>query len=169
MKFRNYCLIALGDFDGIKDEILKIAETNISKPHYLDAKGILICTFTSATNPQELKQYFKDYNRSFVLFELNEDTSGVHLENEKLHSHIFGYLESSKDELELMETRLIEDIEQTSGSTVTRIVSEVNDELPDIENLSKKEREELLNELLEKGAENWSENDKKILELFSKK
>jgi len=169
MKFRNYCLIALGEFEGIKDEILKVAETNVTMPHYLDAKGILICTFTSAITVQELTEFFKSNNRSFVVFELDESTSGAHILDERLNSHIFEYLSKGKEELELMASKLIEDIEGTTGNTATRIVVETKPELPDVENLSKAEREELLNKLLDKGKENWDDNDKEILKLISKK
>jgi len=42
MKFINYCIVVMGNMDSVKDDILKVSE---SQPRYIDAKGVLIATF----------------------------------------------------------------------------------------------------------------------------
>lgn len=165
MKFRNYCLVILGEIDGVKDEILKISETSNYKPHYLDAKGILLCTFTSALTPKEIKEYFKSNNRSILVFELDDENSGVHIEDDRLHSHIFGYMEKSKSELEIMTNKMMSNIRKTSGDTETNIVE--SSENIDVGELSKEEKDKIINNLLDKGQENWSDEDRKIMRLLS--
>ena len=54
MKFRNYCVVILGDTKNVKDEIQKVSET---EPNVLDAKGIVIATFSSLMEPIELNDW----------------------------------------------------------------------------------------------------------------
>ena len=70
MKFRNYCVVVMGDTLGVVQEIEKISD---SKPNILDAKGIIIATFTSFVEPSEISEWFTVNNRSFLVFDLNEN------------------------------------------------------------------------------------------------
>jgi len=92
MSFRNYCIVIMGDTLGSQDEILKISET---KPNILDAKGILIATFSSAVNPSELKEWFTTNNRSFLLFDLNEEGSGFNIMKPEIQEGLFGFLKTT--------------------------------------------------------------------------
>ena len=67
MKFRNYCTLILTETEGVVDEIEKISE---SKVNVLDAKGILIATFSSSLEPCEITDIFKLNKRNFFLFGL---------------------------------------------------------------------------------------------------
>ena len=77
MKFRNYCVVIMGNTTGVVPEIDKVSE---SKPNILDAKGIVIGTFTSFMEPNELSEWFKSNDRSFLVFDLNLDNSAVLIE-----------------------------------------------------------------------------------------
>ena len=44
MRLRNYCVIIMGD---TKDVFLEIEKVSDDKPNVLDAKGIVIATFSS--------------------------------------------------------------------------------------------------------------------------
>ena len=61
MEFKNYCIVVMGDTLGVQSEIQKISETT---PNILDAKGILISTFSSIANVDELTEWFKSNKRS---------------------------------------------------------------------------------------------------------
>jgi hypothetical protein len=63
----------MGETKGALDEIIKISET---KPNLLDAKGILIATFSSIAEPSELTEWFIENNRSFLIFDLSKKSSG---------------------------------------------------------------------------------------------
>lgn len=97
MKFRNYCIVVMGDTLGVQAEIQKISETT---PNILDAKGILIATFSSLAEPNELKEWFKENKRSFLVFDLDEESSGYHIVKKNIHDGLFGFLKNvNTDEL----------------------------------------------------------------------
>jgi hypothetical protein len=183
MKFRNYCIIAMGKMDGIKNDIVKVAE---SKPRYIDAKGILIATFSSVVEPSELKDFLNFNNRSFFLFDLNENNSGCHLDNEKLNHHLFGYLMDTEDKLKDMSDRLADavsdavrdrlddvgeaDTEYVSATTRNSgYVKPIRSKKSGIKltNMSNKDKETLLNGILDKGFKKITESDMKILKKLS--
>jgi len=176
MKFRSYCMLVLGKTDGCIDEITKIAER---VPKVLPAKGINITTFVSAFSPMELEDYFKGYGRNFFLFEIDPTTSGYNINNEAIRDNLFAHLISGKGDLEEMSNRMIEDINMItnskpiSGSSKGIIVESktrplrVNKE--DYEGLNYTEKQELINDILDKGFIKLSDRDKEILELLGKK
>jgi len=171
MKFRNYCIVVMGNMDAVKDDIIKIAE---SKPRYLDAKGILIATFASVAEPSELKDFFNFNGRSFLLFDLDKDFSGYHLDNEKLNTHLFGYLVEQGDKLKEMSNRLMEDLSASTKSKKTINETKSKTKLsPKISysEMSKKDRENLVNNIIDKyqsiGISKISDSDKNILKKIS--
>lgn len=171
MKFRNYCIVVMGNMDAVKDDIIKIAE---SKPRYLDAKGILIATFASVAEPSELKDFFNFNGRSFLLFDLDKDFSGYHLDNDKLNTHLFGYLAEQGEKLKEMSDRLMVDL--SASTKDKKIIQELKPKTklsPKISysELSKKERESLVNNIIDKyqsiGISKISDSDKNILQKIS--
>ena len=91
MKFRNYCIVVMGDTLGVKEEIQKVSEIT---PNILDAKGILIATFSSIVEPNELTDWFKENNRSFMVFDLNKSVSGFNITKKEIHEGLFGFLKT---------------------------------------------------------------------------
>lgn len=90
IKFRNYCIIVIGkNLANVLAEIVQVAE---STPNIMDGKGLVIATFTSNVEPRELTEYFKGNNRSFMLFDLEEENSGVFIDKEEIHEGLFGFL-----------------------------------------------------------------------------
>lgn len=173
MKFRDYCIIVMGKTSGCRVEIDKVAQTT---PNYLEAKGITIATFVSALEPNELTEFFKSFNRSFIILDLDESSSGFNITNNQLHNKLFGHI-SRKDhnELEEMTNRLMDEItynNDISGNTkinfIRTNVSEPEDIIEEFDEMSKTEKEELMNEILDKGLENLTDHDRKILEKLTK-
>lgn len=167
MKFRNYCLVVMGECENVVSEILKVCE---NKPNVLDAKGILIATFTSNAEPRELTDYFKLNGRSFLIFDLNEENSGVYISKEEINTGLFGFLkEINQDILRLRGDELIQEI---TSSTITnkavrvldkRKTTEEKIKIIDIENMGLEDKNDLMNRLIDKGFENLSEHEKTIL------
>lgn len=169
MKFRNYCLVVMGSMEYVKDHIIKVAET---KPRYVDAKGILIATFASAAEPTELKDFFKFEGRSFLLFDLDENNSSYELHNEKLNNHLFGYLVDHDDKLREMSNKIMEDISASTTDSIIREIIPKNTSIkvntkPNYENLSKKEIEAMINDIIDKGVDKLTDSDKEILKKLS--
>jgi hypothetical protein len=172
MKFRNYCIVVMGSTSGVQLEITKICE---GTPNILDAKGVLIATFTSFAEPSELTAWFTENNRNFLIFDLDKDNSGFNITKKEIHEGLFGFLKS-------VNTNEMNDdfLKSISLSSETKDVKTVKKPLRDslknknkldpknIEKLSQSEKQELLNELIDSGLENLTESDKKLLPLLVK-
>ena len=177
MKFKNYCMVVMGKTEGFKLEIGKLSE---GSPRFLEARGITISTFVSVADVSEISDYFKSLNRNFLIFETDNSVSGFNLNNQKLYEALFGHLNKSFDiELEDMTNKLMDDINETSeintvsGNTYTEPprakTSKVkNNNSIDIENMSQSEREELLNTILDKGADKLTNKDRELLDILIK-
>ena len=64
--------------------------------------------------------------------------------------------------------QLLNEIKDNNDISENEIVIDKTINPDTIDKMSKKEREELLNQLIENGVENLTENDKKILPLLAK-
>lgn len=176
MKFKNYCVIIMGDTNGAVNEIEKISD---SKPNILDAKGIIIGTFTSFVDVKEISAWFTLNNRSFMVFDLDPSSSGYLITKKEVHDGLFGFIDKvGSNELDTKtidflrsmvssqpyKTGEIEDAVIVEDSK--KDVKEIN--VSDIEKMTQKEKEELINQIMDNGLENMTEYDKKILPLLVK-
>lgn len=114
MKFRNYCIIVMGDTKDVIGEIIKVTET---KPNILDAKGILIATFSSVAEPRELTDYFKLNGRNFIICDLNSENSGFHMMKDEINEGLFGFLRDMNNNTLKQKTENL--IQEISSTTVT--------------------------------------------------
>lgn len=170
MKFKNYCVVIMGDTIDAVGEIEKISE---SKPNILDCKGILIATFTSFVDVKEITAWFTFNNRNFLVFELDPDSAGFFITRKDIHKGLFGFLDKTKDKdsldsrtMDLL--RSIYDKEDDSKLEKDIIEKKQSIDESDIEKMTKAEKQELLDKMIENGVENLSEYDKKILPLLAK-
>jgi hypothetical protein len=176
MKFKNYCVIIMGDTNGAVKEIEKISD---SKPNILDAKGIIIGTFTSFVDIKEISAWFTLNNRSFMVFDLDPKSSGYLITKKEVHDGLFGFVNKITDNeldsktIEFLKTMVSHPQPNTSGIEDAVIENEtkktgVEISEAQIENMTKKEKEDLINQIMDNGLENMSEYDKKILPLLAK-
>jgi len=177
MKFKNYCIIVLGKTEGCLTEINKIAE---GKVKILPAKGITIGTFNSVFKVMELDDYFKSLGRNFFVFELNPKTSGYNINNEEVRHELFGKSKDINLELERMSDNLIDDIKSTisgfnprpiTGSSKSFIIGDDDSDISSdfYETLNPKEKQTLMDNIIDKGVDNLTDADKEILVILSKK
>jgi len=177
MKFRNYCIVVMGFTEGISLEISKISDIN---PNILDAKGIVIATFTATAEPSELTEYFKLNGRNFLLFDLDEKHSGYNIIKKNIHEGLFGFL-SSVDELKKRTEEMIDEIIYTSDTkdgpkfdkgivvkTKIRQPREVEITDEEIAKMSNKEKMELLDSIIDKGADKLTKKDKELAKKLAK-
>jgi hypothetical protein len=167
MKFRNYCMVVVGDTKAVYPEVDKVSE---GKPNYLDGKGMIIATFTSFMDPTELTDYFISNGRNFLLFDLNPENSGYFITKPDIHESLFGFLkdmgeEELKNKSEEFLTILKSETTTTSAETMTTkcIVTE-----KEILKMSKTEKQVLFDKIIDSGIENLTDYDKKILDLLVK-
>jgi len=167
MKFRNYCMVVIGNTKAVYPEIDKVSE---GKPNFLDGKGMIIATFTSFMDPTELTDYFISNDRNFLLFDLNTENSGYFITKSDIHEGLFGFLkemdeEELKNKSEEFLTILKSETITSSAETVTTkcLVTE-----KEILQMSKTEKHDLFNKIIDSGIENLTDYDKKILDLLVK-
>ena len=163
MKFRNYCIVVMGDTLGVKEEIQKVSEIT---PNILDAKGILIATFSSIVEPNELTDWFKENNRSFMVFDLNKSVSGFNITKKEIHEGLFGFLKTINVESmgnDFFNNLSVSDVKEIKETKQRNIL---NKDI--IGNMSKIERMGKLDELIDNGLDKLSEDDKKLLPLLAK-
>ena len=163
MKFRNYCVVIMGNTKNALPEIEKISE---SKVNVLDATGILIATFSSNFEPCELTDWFKDNNRSFLVFDLSTENSGFNVTKTDVHDGLFSFL----DEINLEEKArdLLHTIED--AKTISKMKKHKANELTIeyVMKLTLSEKKEMFDKILDKGAKNFTENDKIIMSFLAK-
>ncbi len=159
IRFIKYCIVIMKDTTGVIDEIKRISETT---PNILDAKGIVIATFTSAIEPKELNDWFVGNGFNFLFFELNTESCGFNIINKRLHDGLFGFLE---DDLEDKEVKFLDLISSAVENTIS---AKSNLTEAEINSMSEHEKRELCDKMLDKGIENLSEDDKKLLQLLVK-
>ena len=100
----EYCLVALNNIDGLREEINEIS---IVKPSFIESKSVLVARFESKLSPFNLNKIFNTGNgRTFFIFELTPITSTVHIDIPKLHTALFSdfdkkaeYLSNSMDKM----------------------------------------------------------------------
>lgn len=177
MRFKNYCVIIMGDTNGAVKEIEKISD---SKPNILDAKGIIIGTFTSFVDVKEISAWFTLNNRSFMVFDLDPESSGYLITKKEVHEGLFGFVNKTNDNE--LDTKTIEFLKAMVSQPHPHNTVKIEDAVieneskkeevtiseSDIENMSKKEKEDLMNQIMDNGLENMTEYDKKILPLLAK-
>ncbi len=169
MKFRNYCIVVMGNMkaEDVLNEITNIAE---NKPNVLNAGGIIIATFTSVGTPLELNEHFKSFNRSFLLFDLSPENSGFNITKKEIHDGLFGFLNDIN--LSDKTDNLMDLLEKTSNSVIKKTNNKVKKNklsVLDITNMTLTEKNNLFDSLIDKGVENLTEHDKKILQFLAKK
>ncbi len=167
MKFRNYCVVIMGETDDVIDEIRQVSEM---EPNILSAKGILISTFSSIIDPKELTDYFRSNGRNFLIFDLNPDNSGYFIVKENINEGLFGFLRKMNENALIEKTNnLINELTSSTVSDVTIVKKkEKSISVEEIPKMGAMERNNLMNQLIDKGFENFSEQDKLVLDKLAK-
>jgi len=158
----------MGDSTGVLMEIEKISEM---KPNILDAKGILIATFSSVSTPKELNDWFRLNKRNFLLFDLNTESSGFNITKKSIEEGLFGFLKTTNIEdksAELIREIYMSSNTQTFDGSIKQSVVEKKITEEDIQKMTKLEKDNMMNKILENGVEKLTEYDKKILFFLAK-
>jgi hypothetical protein len=153
----------MGDTKNVLPEIEKVSETKVN---VLDAKGILIATFTSSLFATEITDWFKENGRSFLVFDLDLTNSGFNITKKDVHDGLFSFI--NDNDLEKKAKDLLHTIEDTKivNNIKNRKVKEIT--IEDVMKLSISEKKEMFDKILDKGVDNLTENDKKIMPFLVK-
>lgn len=166
MKFRNYCVVIMGN---TKDVIIEIEKVSEGKVNVLDAKGVLIATFSSNIEPKEMTDWFRLNKRSFLVFDLDPENSGFAIAKKDIYEGLFGFIDDidlQEKANDLFDTLNLERIKKTQKKESNTAVKEITE--LDVEKMTKGEKKELFDRILDKGPDNLTENDKKIIPFLVK-
>jgi len=170
----------MGDTENAIQEIEKISD---SKPNLLDARGIIIATFSAFITIKELKDWFTLNNRSFLVFDLSDESSAFKITKDNIHEGLFGFLkDNDKNFLTKRNSELedmIEDakiISENKDFNRDKFIDKVKEESNNKEYLDESvidkmysdEKELWIGKILDKGVENLTKKDKKMLTLLAK-
>ena len=176
MDFKNYCVLIMGkniDKDDLQDTIIGVSH---NAPKFIDAQGIFFTTFMSAFKPKELKDLFTGDGRSVMVFDTDEESSACHLADLDLHNHLFGDLADNEAVKEISDS-LMDEIRRTtqnSGTTTGNITRKAikaparKNTKEYLSKLNKTELQDKTDEILDKGAENLTKEDKRLLKQIAK-
>ncbi len=171
MYFKNYCIVFMGDTTNCLETLNQLSEM---PPRILNAKGILISTFTSVLNVNEITAFYKMENKNFLVFELDDKNSGYNITKKNISDGLFSFLDDVKSGEDLVKKVFMDSNRAKSSkiSTKNLDVDTVKDEYEisevDIEKMVPSEKQEMINKLIDNGVENLTEKDKKLLQLLSK-
>jgi hypothetical protein len=161
----------MGDTTNCLETLNQLSEM---PPRILNAKGILISTFTSVLNVNEITAFYKMENKNFLVFELDDKKSGYNITKKNISDGLFSFLDDIKSGDDLVKKVFMDSnrAKNSKISTKNLDVDTVKDEYEisevDIEKMVPSEKQEMINKLIDNGVENLTEKDKKLLELLSK-
>jgi len=162
----------MGNTVGVIKEIEKISE---SKPNILDGKGIIIATFTSFVDVNEISTWFTLNNRNFLIFELNKETCGYFITKPDLHNGLFSFLSESDKDLKEKTNEFLNSISKNVTDVEYKDIpakktrtkkNEITE--ADVDKMTKNEKDDLYNRLIDNGVDKLTDNDKRILTLLCK-
>lgn len=155
----NYCVVFLGDLEGVREDIESISISD--GIGWAQSKNVCIATFISFFTPEEIKEMFTDddgewENRNFFIMKTEE--SSVFFSNEIIYKKLFSvFSEDGKFGSEMVDISMQPRNNNSLPLDMKNRVEGLNDE----------EKEEMINDILDKGSK-IDEQDKMLLKLLSK-
>lgn len=155
----SYCGVFLGDLDGVREDIESISISEAIG--WAQSKNVCIATFASFFTPEEIEELFSDFdgeweNRNFFIMKIEE--SAIFFNNDLIHEKLFSIFKkggSIGDEIVNISMQ-----PRTNNGIPPEMESKV-------EGLNEEEREEMINNILDKGS-NIDDQDRMLLKLLSK-
>jgi hypothetical protein len=113
-----------------------------------------------------------------MVFDLDPKSSGYLITKKEVHEGLFGFVKKTTDNE--LDTKTIEFLKALVSQPHPHSTAEIEDAVienekeevviseSEIETMTKKEKEDLINQIMDNGLENMTEYDKKILPLLAK-
>lgn len=158
---KQYCVTVLGEFiaDEVISDLKKICDTNIKT---IITKGLFIGTFGSDLPINEITRTLKKQNKTFLAFEVKEGSSSYNIGKKGVTENLFGDDNKVKEKMAHVDRLFNDELkikEPKVGTNLTR---------QDIEKMSRVEKDEMMNTIIDKGLDNLSVYHKEILPLLAK-
>lgn len=126
MEFKNYCVVAIGKVDGIREVIINLSET---EPRLLEQKGVFIATFTCAMTAKELGDILDREDKTFFIFEVGDKSNSYKIGRDDIHNQLFGYMETQEESRILDVSDLLNKINISGKTNSTNIVLPLSEQL----------------------------------------
>jgi len=174
LNFNNYYLTMFGELDEIDSVISLIDFLSEVNFEYKLGDDYFIATFSSFLGLKELEDLFRGFRSDYVLTEIGDKFVYGFL-NKKVQDKLFGLIYNENKKISDITNKLIEDItepfltskdEKPNNKAKPRRQKRLKSEY--YKNLSKKEKEEMINNILDKGFDNISDYDRRVLLIISK-
>ena len=184
LSFNNYYLTMFGELDDIDSVISLIDFLSEVNFEYRLGDDYFIATFSSFLGLKELEDLLRGFKSDYVLTEIGEKFVYGFM-NKKEQDELFGLIYNENEKISDITNKLIEDITEPflKSKTETPKNEKAKNEKPKkkakprrqkrlkseyYKNLSKKEKEEMINNILDKGFDNISDYDRRVLSIISK-
>ncbi len=142
---KNYFIAALGQVEGIKDDLLDIAS---NQPKYINSKNVFLSTFSSPLSIAEIKMLIRQVEGGvYFISEINDSTFDYFIPNQEHKEALFGEFktfEASEEDHELFE----------DGTLKADVIVE--------DKTSEPKTMDIL-DLIDKGYENLTEEEKEFI------
>ena len=179
LSFNNYYLTMFGELNEIDSVISLIDFLSEVNFEYRLGDDYFIATFSSFLGLKELEDLLRGFRSDYVLTEIGEKFVYGFM-NKKEQDELFSLIYNENEKISDITNKLIEDItepflksktetpknEKPKKKRKTRRQKRLKSEY--YKNLSKKEKEEMINNILDKGFDNISDYDRRVLSIISK-
>jgi hypothetical protein len=176
-KFKNYCLILMGVKDNLIDDILKVSETTVSVMGY-NSQDVIVATFSSNLNVNEITEYVKTFDVNFFIFELDKNC-GFNIKDKKTSKDLFGFI-NDKQNIIVKPIKLnFNDLERGNENynemrshlknLREQNTNKVHSEAIFIDDLNEEEIENEINKILDKGYKKIGKKDKLFIQKLMNK
>jgi hypothetical protein len=136
---RSYCIIGINSVEELKEDLTVISETNVN---YVSGDGLMIATFKSTFNINEIDELLKLSKKSFIIFEMTPGFYSANLQDEGFQQALFGEHLNLKFPFLKMDEEL-----KNIKNDISNVFDEISVNI--YKNFTSKSDEELLKEALE--------------------
>ena len=152
MQTKTYIIIALGNVKGIKEELKQLTHTLLN---FAESENITFCTFSSSLSLEEMSDVLRPNKRGYFIFELVDGQFDYNLGNKEVEDLLF------KSELPLA----LRTPENMDAKIPLNNDIRINPKKPiiNISEMTKKEKEDMFNTLINKGPKNLTKSDKVLM------
>lgn len=171
--FKNYCLTIFGDLSEIHSVISLVDFLHEVNFEYKIGDDYFISTFSSFLNIKELEDLMKGFKNNFTLVEITDNFS-FSFSDKTSQDEIFGLSYTDNKKNEDITNNILDDITDGTSRSKTKnpnkkskLVKQKRRKSEYYKNLNKKEKEEIVNNILDKGFNEISDYDRRVLSIIS--
>lgn len=150
---KQFIIIGLGNVKNLKEDIQNLA---IEQMNFAESSEAVFCTFPSDLSVDEMRDQLAQAKRGYFIFELVDGGYSFHLGNQTVEDLLFKGIAPNA----------LNDVPKIHITDAV-VIDETKDEI-DYSSLKPQVKEEMINKIIDKGAENLTPKDKEMIQRLSK-